>query len=366
MKLLMDRRKSVVLLTLVIAAGVLLYSPTHAQGISRNSNATNEEEQRATIKELNNNLATLTDQVKEIRRDQLNYKIEKDLLKETYSSNMAAVNTIITIVLGTFTILGFLGVRSIYRLREDFSKELQTFDKITSEARNRLKEIEIQQRQAESKIENLEQTNELQNQRLGVVETRELASNAYERKDFGRSIELLDQVLEIRPDDEDALNEKALNLFKLTHFEEASQVLEAALKINPDNSTAITNYIESLFLVGKQDEFSVALKTYRYEITKTKFLDWYFFALEIYLANNTEDIVQHAKELFEELPDDNEPEIFLDWQFDDFRRATKQEHSSELRNILLVGSDVLSGEISTNEGKERLDLLLTGTKDTDT
>ena len=56
----------------------------------------------------------LEDQFKEIRRDELNYQIEKDLLKETYSSNLQTLNLVLTIVLGLFSIIGFLGIRDIH------------------------------------------------------------------------------------------------------------------------------------------------------------------------------------------------------------------------------------------------------------
>jgi len=41
----------------------------------------------------------LKDSVSEIRRDQLNYKIEKDLLKETFSSNYQTINIVLAIIL---------------------------------------------------------------------------------------------------------------------------------------------------------------------------------------------------------------------------------------------------------------------------
>ena len=57
---------------------------------------------------LENELKKLSDQVTEVRRDQLNYQIEKDLLKETYSSNMDTINIVIAIILAIFGIIGFL------------------------------------------------------------------------------------------------------------------------------------------------------------------------------------------------------------------------------------------------------------------
>ncbi|MEK6744629.1 MAG: hypothetical protein AABZ15_13530 [Nitrospirota bacterium] len=41
----------------------------------------------------------IKDDIQEIRRDQLNYKIEKDLLKETYSTNYQTINFMISLAL---------------------------------------------------------------------------------------------------------------------------------------------------------------------------------------------------------------------------------------------------------------------------
>ena len=48
---------------------------------------------------------TLENKVDEIKRDQLNYRIEKDLLKETYTTNYNSINSVISIGLLFITIL---------------------------------------------------------------------------------------------------------------------------------------------------------------------------------------------------------------------------------------------------------------------
>jgi len=59
------------------------------------------------LKNTGNNFNYLEKQIQEIRRDQLNYKIEKDILKEVYSSNIATINLVITLILAVFGIIGF-------------------------------------------------------------------------------------------------------------------------------------------------------------------------------------------------------------------------------------------------------------------
>src|SRR5438876_10467 len=66
----------------------------------------------------------LEEQLSEIRRDQLNYRIEKDLLKETYSSNYQIVNGALAFFLTAASIIGFLGIRDINALKKDYMAEL--------------------------------------------------------------------------------------------------------------------------------------------------------------------------------------------------------------------------------------------------
>ena len=49
----------------------------------------NPQEQKILV--LENKLRMNTESLDAVRRDQLNYKIEKDLLKETYSSNLQTI-----------------------------------------------------------------------------------------------------------------------------------------------------------------------------------------------------------------------------------------------------------------------------------
>ena len=79
------------------------------------------------IVETNYKLHQLEEQLQQVKTNQLNYKIEKDLLKETYSNNYSRIQTIITIVLGLLTVLGFLGINSITKTKKEYENELKEF-----------------------------------------------------------------------------------------------------------------------------------------------------------------------------------------------------------------------------------------------
>jgi len=90
-------------------------------------------------------LKILEDSVEEVRRDQLNYAIEKDLLTKTYSSNLETVNTIITIILVIFAVLAFLGLLSISNLRSQLKFDVETFQNQRIELERRLAKVENKQ-----------------------------------------------------------------------------------------------------------------------------------------------------------------------------------------------------------------------------
>jgi len=54
-------------------------------------------------------LRRVEDQLAEVRRDQLNYRLEKDLLKEAYSSNLQIINGVLVFFLGVISLIGFFG-----------------------------------------------------------------------------------------------------------------------------------------------------------------------------------------------------------------------------------------------------------------
>ena len=73
---------------------------------------------------LKNQVTQLENSVSEIRRDELNYKLEKDLLKETYSNNYERISLIITIVLGIIGLFGYSGLKDINSIRKEYTTAL--------------------------------------------------------------------------------------------------------------------------------------------------------------------------------------------------------------------------------------------------
>lgn len=312
------------------------------------------------IDELREETRKLERLVDELRRDQLNYKIEKDLLRDAYSSNLETVNTVTTLVLALLTILGFLGVRGIFSLRTEFRDELKAFGNLTNEAKVRLDEIERSHKDFSNQISRLDEVNEMQNARISTMELHDQASTAFEKNDFLRTVELMNSALEANPHDVVALNQKALALFKLNKFAEACGVLTKALEIDPDNTSASSNLLEGLICAGRIGDFDAVLERHRFDVAKTDHLEPYLLALRLFSANDSGGLFGHILEHLGKLPDPDETEIFLDWTFDDIRRATKSAYGTNIRKALMTYTEVLAGDLSPAAGIERVKELQRG------
>ncbi len=105
---------------------------------------------------LNSHLEILQNEVKQVRANQLNYKIEKETLKEVYASNLdkAEYGTYIVFGLATlfsisFGIATFIGFRSADKTKKEIEKELtvlkvqkQEFDVEYKEFNSKIKKVE--------------------------------------------------------------------------------------------------------------------------------------------------------------------------------------------------------------------------------
>ncbi len=170
------------LITLLITASLIFSFVTFAvvqpsfAGSQKSNQDQLPENIQSDIRQLKQDIKTTSNDVEILRRDQTNYRIEKDILKEVYSSNYQTINIIITIVLGVIGVLGYLGIRSIKEVKSDYANELSELRKLKSTFEVELLALVNKQKEFESKIGDLAKTNEEQDRRLKVLEIIEKIS----------------------------------------------------------------------------------------------------------------------------------------------------------------------------------------------
>ena len=288
-------------------------------------------------------LELIENNVKEIRRDQLNYKIEKDLLKETYSSNLETVNVVITLILGTFTVLAFFGIRSVGATRKEFRQELEQLREVRSRSEDRLREIEIQQNHSKERLEEIASINTDQNQRLKLLEILELAGSRINRKQYSHALDYITIGLDADPKNVALLRYREFCLLRLKRFDEAIETMEQTLELEPTNAEIALNLCEILRLMKRTERLFELEARYSGEINKRPHLSWLFEAIDLYREKKDEELEVHIKNLLKSLPEKEHKHT--DWEFDECREFLENEDKRPITEVLFKTFRVLSGDL---------------------
>jgi len=325
---------------------LLLFSISYAaQGDIAGENLTNLKfEQLATHIKIND------DAVKEIRRDQLNYKIEKDILKETYSSNIQTINILIAIVLGLFTIIGFLGVKGIASIKNEFNKELDEIKILKSKYELKFIEIEKEQSRAKEDYEELKTSNEDQENRLKILEIQEKAGSFINNKNYTRALSYLLVGLELEPKDMIMLGQKQHCHIKLKNYAEAINTGEILFKNDPDNVSIILNQCELYLITKNIDEYDKLVEKYKAAIAEREpiYMIWYFESIKFLQKKDLEGLKKHFQNLVSTKIEPSKSRR-LNWDFADIKEIMASVEPVELNNFFAKIILFLEGGIETAE-----------------
>lgn len=293
-------------------------------------------------------LKRLNDSLSEVRRDQLNYQIERDLLKETYSSNLQTINLILAMILGTFAILGYLGLRSLGTLRADFQRDLEQFRARRADLEAQLKDLEIKQSQANIDVEKLRAENEEQDRRLRGLEVREKVGTLISQSNFGLALDYVNVGLQMTPTDPVMMRQRMHCLSKLGRLAEAITAYEEFLKTEPNDQTAITNLAEFYLLAGRFEDYHRLIGTHRDVIDRqSPILFWYFEATKLLLKGNTDALKAHLAELPAGVPREKTPKI-LNWNYAEARAAVAGRTDLPGRKLFFATLDFLEGKLDAD------------------
>jgi tetratricopeptide (TPR) repeat protein len=276
----------------------------------------------AQIESVRKDVVALRESVSETRRDQLNYQIERDLLKETYASNLQTINLIITIIFGFMaalvSILGYLGIKSIRVLRDDFAKELTEFRSTRSEIEEKLRAVIQKTEDASAKVATLSDKSAQQDERLATLEILEKASSLVGQKRYREALRYLDIALERMPDDDSALFQKAVCHLELREYAAAEVSYRRILnQVSADSSesfqSALTNVAELYALQGNDLAFKNLVERYGSRLGRDDpWLPPYLDVIKLVRTGNLGELKAATRALVTDLPADRLP---VDWSF---------------------------------------------------
>lgn len=222
--------------------------------------------ERPVVVQIKQEIQNLSHQFEMVKRDQLNYKIEKDLLKETYASNMQTVNVVIAIVLGVISVFGYLGIRSIKEIRTDYSSELEKLKEVKTKLQDEIDSLRSKQKEFDSLMMDVNKTNEEQNKRLRTMELIEKIANIINGRQWQWALQYISIALELDPKNPILLAQKSICCSKLGDFIQAIRYAEEVLEVEPENTGVAFNLLEYFALTGNALDFDRVYQAYKSKV----------------------------------------------------------------------------------------------------
>ena len=306
------------------------------------------------IEKLQKNIKQISQSIDEVRRDQLNYRLEKNLLKEAYSSNLETINIIIILILGAFAIIGYLGVKGISTIKSDFKNELEKLEKLRMQFEGRIKEVDAQlegAKQTKEKLEGLAAVNVEQDKRLQILEIQEKASSFINGKNYVRALEYIKVGLGLSEKDPLLLDIKALCLMKLGKLKDAQAAYEIAEANNPGRINILSNILELSILNKKHDDARSLNKANAPAFLKTygPYFDWYIMALDYFLSGNVTQLKKHISKQPIENPQERSRRIEEQWGYEEAISVIQTMESQPGYQDMVNTINFLKGDLGLTE-----------------
>lgn len=295
--------------------------------------------------------------VKQINANQLNYRIEKDLLRETYSTSYDKINVLLTSVSAIFAIIAFFGLRSITATKKEYEQELSNLRNIKVEWESKLNKIS-------KDLEKIVIENNTQNDRIQFLDLKDKTRNLVKNEEYLLALDYANEALLLNGSDIDMLNIKARIQLRLNRVADAIETLKQAKSTSPNDSATIRNMIEFLYFANRIEEAErlISENNHLFEKDEDKKILEFFRIFGFFHSSESNKLLKYAQICIEndivngaehhnkkKLPtwDITEAEYFMYFQPD-----------NELRHVLTLILAYLGGNISANQLREFLNINL--------
>jgi tetratricopeptide (TPR) repeat protein len=295
----------------------------------------------------NYSIELLQNDMKELRRDQLNHIIEKDLLEKTYSSNYNTIQLIISLILGIFAILGYLGFRGITSLKREYDSELDILKQLKSEFEVKLKELSVSQEKLKVQISSIDSLNEEQNKKIKTLEIKEKLNSLLSKNNFQRILDYVAIGLDLSPNDIEFLSFRAFALLKLRNYTDAIEAHKNALAIEPNSSGMILNLAELFLIVGQIDSYSDLVKNNGTHLKMhSTGLFTYLEAYKNFKLGDKENLTKTIGDFIKRDESSINRNLVESWDFNEFYDSIKNIEDSREKTLLINFTNYLKGKES--------------------
>ncbi len=131
-----------------------------------------------------------------IKRDKINYNIEKNILKDSFSNSMQVLNIILASLLLFVSIIGgffgYLGFKNISETKAKFSEELSELVKLRNSYRSRFTALLSREKEFLNRMKDIEETNKEQSRQIHVLELKNQLREAFKAKSHSLALALCD------------------------------------------------------------------------------------------------------------------------------------------------------------------------------
>jgi len=207
------------------------------------------------IQRLKYETENLRSQIELVKRDQLNYQIEKSLIQDTYSNNYDKVNLFITGILLVFGFFGVFGLRDVNTIKKEHKEELEKLKSLQVDLEAKSKDFEQSKARYDSDITEILKQNDEQNKKLKILEIKDKIDKFFKDRDHQKALEFCAIALEFAPLDCDLLFKRSMLYARMNKYSDAIVTLKKLLEIEPDNTNATVNLAEIYLFSGQKDKF---------------------------------------------------------------------------------------------------------------
>lgn len=237
--------------------------------------------------------------VKQIDANQLNYRIEKDLLKDTYSNNYEKISLVITLLLGVVGIFGYLGLRDITSIKKEYEKELSNLRQIQSQFNIKSQEFDTEKKKFDKELKSIIKENEEQSRKIKFIELKDKVRSLLKDNQLTPALEFANAALLITNNDVDLLNQKGRILCRLNQIKEAVDAFQNARKADPTDNGTILNTAECLYFAKDTEGAAKLISEYKglFESKDNGRLLELFNIIELYFKSDKNSLLKLANHM---------------------------------------------------------------------
>lgn len=200
------------------------------------------------------------DQMEILRRDQVNYKLEKDLLEKAYSAYYQNLNIVMALIVAA---LGGVGVLSVRSLKEDYKNELDKLTDLKVKLEKDINEVvKLKDSVANLKDSVEDLSSDISMKLMDIIEK---AVHHQNNHNWPWAMAWVSKGLLIDPENLTLLDTKKRCLFYLGQWSDAADTCKKRMELSvnqPDHMQSVFELLEMLAL-NKDDRFEKYYQTYK-------------------------------------------------------------------------------------------------------